>query len=295
MSGEGMTMGWMDDAMVELRPWIGRVRTVEDDIGMMAVRRVASTFDVDPDSIKRGDPLPPHWFTVFFGETIVQSELGPDGHPNKGLVLPPIPMPRRMGAGRRVQIMERLRAGEPGVKKAEVVDIVPKAGRSGDIFVLTMRHTIEQHGKVIAVETFDAIYRPSVPPGQKTTATVATPARTDQKWNEITKLANTLNFRYGAITWNAHRIHYDGDYTRSEEGYPAIVSNGGLSMHLMVNSALKHARGELTGFTARLVHPLWVGELIDVRGEEQKDGKLKIWAADKNGTLCGEMDLEFKS
>ncbi len=286
-------MGWMEDAMVELRPWIGRVRITEDDIGMMSVRRVASTFDVDPDSIKRGDKLPPHWFTVFFGETIVQGELGPDGHPNKGIVLPPIPMPRRMGAGRKVQIMDRLRAGEPAVKKAEVVDIVPKTGRSGDIFVLTMRHTVEQHGKEIAIETFDAIYRPAVPPGQKTTATVAATARTDQKWNEVTKLANTLNFRYGAITWNAHRIHYDGDYTRSEEGYPAIVSNGGLSMHLMVNSALKHASGELKGFTARLVHPLWVGELIDVRGEDQKDGKLKIWAANKDGVLCGEMDLEF--
>ena len=162
-------MGWMDDAMVELRPWIGRVRITEDDIGMMSVRRLASTFDVDPH-----------------------------------------------------------------------------------------------------------------------------PARTDHRWNAITNLTNTLNFRYGAITWNAHRIHYDGDYTRSEEGYPAIVSNGGLSMHLMINAALKHAKGELKGITARLVHPLWVGEIIDVRGDDQAaDGKLKIWAADKNGTLCGEMDLEF--
>jgi 3-methylfumaryl-CoA hydratase len=286
-------MGWMDDAMVELRPWIGRVRTVEDDLGMMAIRRVASTFNVDPDSIRKGDLLPPHWFTVFFGETIVQGELGPDGHPNKGIVLPPIPMPRRMGAGRRVQIMGRLRAGEPAVKKAEVADIVPKSGRSGDIFVLTMRHTIEQAGKTIAVDTFDAIYRPAVPPGQKTTQTVPTKARTDQAWSETTALANTLNFRYGAITWNAHRIHYDGDYTRSEEGYPAIVSNGGLSMHLMVDAALKHAKGTLTGYTARLVHPLWVGDRIEVRGENQAGGKLKLWAADKNGTLCGEMDLEF--
>lgn len=286
-------MGWMDDAMVELRPWIGRVRMVEDDLGMMAVRRVASTFNVDPDGIKQGDLLPPHWFTVFFGETIVQGELGPDGHPNKGIVLPPIPMPRRMGAGRRVQIMGRLRAGEPAVKKAEVADIVPKSGRSGDIFVLTMRHTIEQAGKTIAIDTFDAIYRPAVPPGQKTTQTVPTKARTDQAWSETTPLLNTLNFRYGAITWNAHRIHYDGDYTRSEEGYPAIVSNGGLSMHLMVDAALKHAKGTLTGYTARLVHPLWVGDRIEVSGENQTDGKLKLWAADKNGTLCGEMDLEF--
>jgi 3-methylfumaryl-CoA hydratase len=134
-----------------------------------------------------------------------------------------------------------------------------------------------------------------VPPGQKTTATVATQARTDHAWSQTTQLTNTLNFRYGGLTWNAHRIHYDGDYTRREEGYPAIVSNGGLSMHLMINAALSHGTGTLTGLTARLVHPLWVGDLIEVRGEAPKDGKLRIWAADKNGVLCGEMDLEFAS
>ena len=285
--------GWMDEAMETLRPWIGRVRTVEDDIGLMAVRRAAGTFDMDPASFKAGSELPPHWFGLFFAETVRQHDIGPDGHPNKGIVLPPIPMPRRMGAGRRVKITGRLRAGEPALKKAEVVDIVPKTGRSGDIFILTMRHTIEQHGKTLAVDVFDAIYRPAVPPGQKTTATVPTQARTDHAWSDKTTLSNALNFRYSALTWNAHRIHYDGDYTRGEEGYPALVSNGGLSMHLMVNAALRHGTGTLTGFTARLVHPLWVGDLIEVRGEAPKDGHLKIWATDKNGVLCGEMELEF--
>ena len=287
-------MSWMDDAMKDLRPWIGRVRTVEDDVGLMAMRRAAGTFDMAPEGIGRGTELPPHWFTLVGVETVRQKEIGPDGHANKGVVLPPIPMPRRMGAGRRVKVMGRLKAGEPALKKAEVVDIVPKSGRSGDIFVLTMRNTYEQAGKTIAVDEFDAIYRPAVPPGQKTTATVASQARSDQAWSDRTPLTNALNFRYSALTWNAHRIHYDGDYTRSEEGYPALVSNGGLSMHLMVDAALRHAEGTLAGYTARLVHPLWVGDLIDVRGEpQQADGKLKLWAADKNGVLCGEMDLEF--
>ncbi len=79
----------------------------------------------------------------------------------------------------------------------------------------------------------------------------------------------------------------------ARKAIPAIVSNGGLSMHLMVDAALKHGKGRLANFNARLVHPLWVGDFIEVRGEEQKDGKMKIWAADKNGVLCGEMDLEF--
>jgi 3-methylfumaryl-CoA hydratase len=289
-------MNWMEEAMKDLRPWIGRVRQVEDDVGLMAMRRAAGTFDMDPDGIRKGVELPPHWFALIGVEPVVQKEIGPDGHAHKGVVLPPIPMPRRMGAGRRVKITGRLRAGEPAVKKAEVVDIVPKSGRSGDIFVLTMRHTYEQGGKTVAVDDFDAIYRPAVPPGQKTTATVAIRARTDQAWSDATKLTNALNFRYSALTWNAHRIHYDGDYTRSEEGYPALVSNGGLSMHLMVDAALRHAKGTLASYTARLVHPLWVGDLIEVRGEaQQADGRLKIWAADKNGVLCGEMDLEFAS
>jgi 3-methylfumaryl-CoA hydratase len=286
-------MGWMDEAMKDLRPWIGQVRTVEDDMGLMAVRRAASAFDMNPEDFHKGSELPPHWFTIFFAETVRQSQIGPDGHANKGVVLPPIPMPRRMGAGRRVKVMGRLQAGEPAVKKTEVVDIVPKSGRSGDIFVLTLRNTIEQHGKTLAVEENDAIYRPAVPPGQKTTATVATQAATGQAWADRTTLSNTLNFRYSSLTWNAHRIHYDGDYTRTEEGYPALVSNGGLSMHLMIDAALRHSRGNLMAYNARLVHPLWVGDFIEVRGSEQMDGKMKIWAADKNGVLCGETNLEF--
>ena len=286
-------MGWMDEAMSELRPWIGKTRFTEDEVGLAVVRRAAATFNLDPESFTKGSELPPHWFSFVGLEAVRQGELRADGHANPGVVLPPIPMPRRMGAGRRVQIMGCLRAGEPASKKAEVVDIVPKSGRSGDIFVLTMRHTYEQSGKVLVNDEHDAIYRAAVPPGAKTTATTPRQARTDHVWADRTDLSNTLNFRYSSLTWNAHRIHYDADYTRGEEGYPALVSNGGLSMHLMVDAALRHAKGTLRSYTARLVHPLWVGDFIEVRGEAQKDGRLVIWAADKNGVLCGEMELEF--
>src|ERR1044072_979890 len=126
--------------------------------------------------------------------------------------------------------MRLLRGGARGVKKAGVANIAPKSGRSGDIFVLTMRNTYEQGGKVIAVDEADAIYRPAGPAGQKTPAAVPPKAPDDHAWSERTELTNTLNFRFSSLTWNAHRIHYDGDYTRSEEGYTALVSNGGLTM-----------------------------------------------------------------
>lgn len=279
--------------MTTLRPWIGRVRLIEDDIGLPMVRRIACMLDVDPDSFRPGSELPSHWFSMFFADIARQSDLREDGHAKGGIVLPPIPMPRRMGAGRRLKLMGGLRVAQPAVRKSEVVDIVPKTGRSGSIFVLTLRNTIEQAGKVLAVDEFDAIYREATPPGQKTTATVPTAAPADHAWQDTVLLSETLVFRYSAITWNAHRIHYDADYARSVEGYQHTVHNGGLTMQLMIDAALKRAPSALRGLTARLTYPLWVGEPVSIRGAAAKDGRMHIWTADKDGHLCGEMDLEF--
>jgi len=283
----------IEEAMKTLQPWIGSVRVIEDDVALPMVRRVAATFDADPDSIKQGTELPPHWFTMFFADIARQNQLREDGHAQGGVVLPPIPMPRRMGAGRRLKLMARMRAGEKAVRKCEVVDIVPKTGRSGSIYVLTLRNTYEQGGRVLGIDEFDAIYREATPPGQKTTATMPVKAPTDQSWADTVLMSETLNFRYSAITWNAHRIHYDSIYTREIEGYPHTVQNGGLTMHLMIDAALKRAPGELRGLTARLTSPLFVGDSVKICGYGAKDGKMRVFLADKNGTLCGEMDLEF--
>jgi 3-methylfumaryl-CoA hydratase len=283
----------VDEAMTTLRPWIGRVRIIEDDIAMPMVRRIAAMLDLDPNAFRPGMDLPPHWFSMFFADIARQSDLREDGHAIGGVVLPPIPMPRRMGAGRRLKVFGRLRAAEPAVRKSEVVDIVPKTGRSGSIFVLTLRNTIEQAGKVVAVDEFDAIYREATPPGQKTTATVPASAPSDHIWADTVLLSETLVFRYSAVTWNAHRIHYDSDYARSVEGYEHTVQNGGLTMQLMIDAALKRATSELRGLTARLTYPLWVGDPVSIRGSAVSDRKVRVWAADKNGYLSGEMDLEF--
>ena len=124
---EDDAMGWMDDAMVDLRPWIGRIRVVEDDVGLMAVRRIAGMLRPRPGDLQARRPAAAALVhPVLRRETVRQSEIGPDGHPKPGVVLPPIPLPRRMGAGRRVKIMGRLRVGDLAIKTAEVADIVPK-------------------------------------------------------------------------------------------------------------------------------------------------------------------------
>jgi 3-methylfumaryl-CoA hydratase len=265
----------------ELQSWVGRTRVVEEDISPAAVRRIAGMLDFDPDAFRRGDALPPHWFTMFFAEAPRHADIGPDGHPKPGVVLPPIPLPRRMGAGRRVSIPGVLRVGDLATKTAEVAAIVPKQARTGFITVLTMRHTVRRGDEVIAVDEFDAVYREAVKPGEKSAITPPQPAPAEAEWRESKLLDPALVFRYSAVTWNAHRIHYDADYARGEEGYPNTVQNGGLTMQLVLDAAVKHTQGRLTGFTARLTRPLYVGQTVTLAGGAlREDGKVAAWVAD---------------
>ena len=277
----------------ELQSWIGRSRTIEEEIGLSAVRRVASMLDLDPETFRRGDPLPPHWFTLFIADAARHSDIGPDGHPKPGVFLPPIPLPRRMGAGRRVRIAEPLRVGDVATRTTEVAAIVPKQARTGSITVLTMRHTVRRGPDLVAVEEFDAIYREAVAPGERSAVAPPIPAPADAAWREEKLLDPALVFRYSAVTWNAHRIHYDADYARGEEGYPAAVQNGGLTMQLLLDAATRRSSSRLTGFSARLTRALYVGDTVVLAGNEVAGGKAKAWAADRYGNLCGEVEMEF--
>jgi 3-methylfumaryl-CoA hydratase len=277
----------------ELKAWIGRSHSVEEEVGLSAVRRIAAMLDLDPGSFRLGDALPPHWFTLFFADAARQSDLGPDGHPKPGVFLPPIPLPRRMGAGRRVRIAHSLRVGDLATRTTEVAAIVPKQARTGAITVLTMRHTIRRGPDLVATEEFDAIYREAVAPGARSVVAPPVSAPTHAAWREEKLLDPALVFRYSAVTWNAHRIHYDADYARGEEGYPAAVQNGGLTMQLLLDAATRRPPARLAGFSARLTRALYVGDTVVLAGEAPASGKAKAWAADRDGNLCGEAEMEF--
>lgn len=298
-AGDGGSMARIGDvieaAMPELESWIGRQQIVEDDISLGMVRRVAAMLDIDPERFVHGSELPPHWFSMFFCNNAMQSRLGPDGHPDKGVFLPPIPLPRRMGAGRRVRIEGKLRVGQAARRVAEVVGIAPKAARTGHIFVLTMRHTIEAGGSIVAVEDFDAVYREGLPPGTKNPVPAPVAPPTGADWAVTVPLTSALNFRYSAITWNAHRIHYDVDYSRLEEGYPHAVSNGGLTMQLILDAALPRLPGPLTGFEARLTRPLWVGNSVTIQGGPAEDGRMSCWGVDKDGAHCATLEAHYNT
>lgn len=277
----------------ELQAWVGRSRVTEELITASSVRRIAAMLDLDPDSFGESEPLPPHWFSLFFADTARHSDLGPDGHPKPGVLLPPIPLPRRMGAGRRVRIVGPLHVGDRASRTAEVAAILPKQARTGFITVLTMRHTIRRSEEVVAVEEFDAIYREAVRPSERSAVAPPIPAPTDAAWREEKRLDPALVFRYSAVTWNAHRIHYDADYARGDEGYPSAVQNGGLTMQLLLDAAVRRTRARLTGFTARLTRALYVGDTVLLAGTAVADGKARAWAADRDGHLCGEAEMDF--
>lgn len=282
----------IEAAMPQLRGWIGRREVVEDEIALTSVRRIAAMLDLDPDRFVAGTELPPHWFSMFFHNNAMQRDIGADGHARKGVFLPPIPLPRRMGAGRRAAIHGALRACESARRVAEVVAITPKSARTGALVVLTMRHTIEARGTTTAVEDIDAVYREGLAAGGSNALPVGVRPPADAAWSKTFELSSALVFRYSAITWNAHRIHYDADYARREEGYPQAVQNGGLTLQLVIDAALPHLAGRLTGFTARLTRPLWVGDPLTVQGSASRGGRMACWAVDRDGYQCAAVELE---
>ena len=276
------------------REWLGHVRVIEDDVSPSMLRRIAAMLDLDPDAYPRGTVLPRHWFSLFAQESARQGEIGVDGHPNPGVTLPPIPLPRRMGAGRRVQVFGDLCVGDALVKRAEVAAITPKQARTGTICVLTMRHSYEVAGRPIGVDEFDAIYREAVPPGTPSPVNPGTPAPEGAAWSSTTHLSNALVFRYSAVTWNAHRIHYDADYARGTEGYPDIIQNGGLTMQLLLDAATREVPARtLLAYTARLTRPILVGETITFAGTALTDGRMEAWVANADGKLCAQMEMDF--
>jgi 3-methylfumaryl-CoA hydratase len=274
--------------------WLGRTWVVEDDVTPAVMRRIAAMLDLDPQAFPRGAEVPAHWFSLFCAESARQGDIGADGHPEPGVVLPPIPLGRRMGAGRRVRLDGGFRVGEVLTKRAEVAAIEPKQARTGTICVLTMRHSFSVGDRLVAVDEFDAVYREAVAPGAASPVNAGQPAPTDAAWSQEQHLPSSLVFRYSAVTWNAHRIHYDADYARGTEGYPALVQNGGLTMQFLLDAAMARAGGRrLTEFTARLTRPISVGDTITLAGHAVSDGAMSAWVADQGGALCAQMELRF--
>ena len=246
----------MTETPPDFRDWIGRTETVLDGLSLEHANRAAATFDDGTDTLQNGAALPPLWNWFYFLPRAAQSMLDGDGHPQRGGFLPPIPFPRRMFAGSRLQFHQPLRLGAVAEREGVIRDVVLKSGKSGSLAFVTVGYTYRQHGVVCIEEEQDIVYRE---PGAPVPAPVpmAWPALPDGIWSRVVVPDARLLFRFSALTFNAHRIHYDRPYAERDEGYPGLVVHGPLTAMLLLRLVQTHTARTVTAFTFRGQSPLF--------------------------------------
>jgi 3-methylfumaryl-CoA hydratase len=278
--------------------WIGKRRRTADMIDPLRASAMAATLEATPakpgKSPTPGDPLPPLWHWAYFWEVAGASALGPDGHAARGEFLPPVELPRRMWAGSRVRFLRPLPVGVTAERISAVEMIEEKQGRSGALAFVTVRHRIRFGRKDVIDEEHDIVYRDA--PSPEATAKVAgTPAPAKAQWRYEVRPDPVLLFRYSALTFNGHRIHYDVDYARDVEGYPGLVVHGPLLASMMVGLAAAQADGRwLSQFSFRALAPVFDTDSFVVAGcPAAEQDRLDLWVEGPDGMLAMSGEAGF--
>ncbi len=273
--------------MTDLAAWIGRTETTHDTMGATPVVAMNATFDHPPDAIGAGTPLHPLWHWLYFLPSYRSSEAGPDGHPKRGGFLPPVPLPRRMWAGSQMAFKSPLRVGDQVERRSTIADVTSKSGRSGQLVFVKVRHELRCNGAAEAalIEHHDIVYRDAAQPGDAAPPPQA--AATDAAWLREWLPDELMLFRYSALTFNGHRIHYDRRYVTEVEGYPGLVVHGPLIATLLLDLLRREApQAELTQFQFKALRPTFDGRPMRVHGQPSADGRtVHLWACDHQGWL----------
>jgi len=213
--------------------WVGSRESVTDIVSIASLTRMSATFDhVDP-GWRDGDPVPPLWHFMYFPPVARGSALGPDGHPARGGFLPPIPLPRRMFAGARTTYHRPLKAGEAIRREGAIAKIDVKSGKSGTLVFVLIRYQIFGGDELALEEEHDIVYRDIAAPAKTTQIAQSSVAKPD--WRRTITPDPVSLFRYSALTFNGHRIHYDRSYATEVEGYPGLVLHGPLIGYYLIN------------------------------------------------------------
>ncbi|RST83484.1 protein dehydratase [Aquibium carbonis] len=263
-----------------LKQWVGREDRQADVVTPGLVERFHATLGASAFHEAGEAPLAIHW--CLSPPSLGPDALGPDGHPVRGGFLPPVPLPRRMWAGGQLDFHAPLQVGAEVTRVSRIADVAHKAGRSGELVFVTVEHAIESDGRTMLSERQDIVYRPAAEPGL-TSATAPRQPLADPRKAEVSDTVDattTLLFRYSALTFNGHRIHYDVDYARQAEGYPGLVVHGPLQATLMLHLAARMSGGRTPRrFAYRGVAPLFHGAPFTVNAAEARQG-LELWCAD---------------
>lgn len=272
-----------------LRGWIGRSETLEDVVTPVPVRALAATLDRDEPAPRAGDVLPKLWHWLYFLPIARASQLGPDGHPKRGGFLPPVTLPRRMWAGGRYVFTGDLHIGEAIRRTSTIQDVTQKTGRSGTMIFVRVGHEIvgAEGGRI--AEEHDIVYRSAPAPDEAPPPPRAAPS--DGVWARSIIPDDVLLFRYSALTFNGHRIHYDRRYVTGEEGYPGLIVHGPLIATLLMELYRDHDPRRIARFAFRAVSPTFDIAPFSVHGTPSGTGA-RLWAQGPTGDLRMEASLE---
>ena len=272
---------------MNLQEWIGRSETVADVATATPYAALSATLDRPAERPPAGTPLPALWHWLYFLPLHRQSEIGPDGHAMRGGFLPPVPLPRRMWAGSQFELHRPLRVGDALTRVSTIQDVTEKSGRTGRLVFVKVRHEIrrQDEAEVALTEFHDIVYREAPKPDDVAPPPKMAPAGApwERKWIPD----DVLLFRYSALTFNGHRIHYDRRYVTEVEGYPGLVIHGPLVATLLLDLLRRQLPdADVARYEFRAVRPLFDINPFSVCGEPQPDGRtFRLWARDHEGFL----------
>lgn len=247
----------MDDDIDHLRQWIGNSESSEETIAPAPALRLLATLDDEDTLLHAGDPLPPLWHWLYFLPNAPTREIGADGHVRRGGFLPPVQLPRRMFAGARIAFRAPLLIGETALRHREVVSVEQKDGRDGPLIFVCVKERIEQGERVCIEEQQTVVYRGPGGPRAAAVARPSWPQPPEGSWIRTMMPNPALLFRFSALTFNAHRIHYDRTYAMGEEGYPGLVVHGTLLALLLMELVRHNDPRRVTHFSFRAQAPLF--------------------------------------
>lgn len=276
------------------REWIGREQVVEDVMDPARAKALHATLERPGTPPAAGDPLPPLWHWIYFWSIAPMADLGSDGHLDLGRFLPDLELPRRMWAGSRFTFHRSPTLGRPAERRSTIADVLLKEGRSGPLAFVTVRHRLSDEDGLCVEEDQDLVFRAAQEPGAAPTP--QQPAPLDRAaWRHRLSANSVLLFRYSALTFNGHRIHYDRDFACDMEGYPGLIVHGPLLGLLMCQLALdENPSRRPGGYRFRLSQPVFANQTFTVAGLPSHDGRESdLWVETGEGTLAAEGHLEF--
>jgi 3-methylfumaryl-CoA hydratase len=277
----------------DLKSHVGRTQAATDVLHAQPANLLRLALGRPEPELRDGDPLPPAWLSLYFLPRFASAELRPDGSPRDTGVVPPMPLPRRMFAGERVRFHRPLRIGERVRREIELADLSAKTGGTGTLVFSTVVGRVSGADGLALEDERRTVFREEVKAGERNQAPRREPAPADVAWRRTITPDPVLLFRFSALTFNSHRIHYDRPWATEVEGYPGLVVHGPLTTTLLVDFARDHNPGRpIVAYATQARAPLFDTAPFELRGRPTAKG-CECWAVTPEGTVAMSADIEL--